>query len=172
MSTIIEIMFSLLPLHFPTGSYKWDFNDVVVSLIGCYAPLLRWWGATVAAAYFQINSIRLTAASFFYCAMVSTALHTSLPLWWCRWVWSQQLAGQLWVSSTGGWEEALHGAPSLTGWTEPDLPPLMGFYLRLKFTFWETRKNCQYCCIKMKWYFLLSCHGCRNLMIQYFCMTV
>lgn len=42
----------------------------------------------------------------------SSPLSLSLPLWWCHRV--QQLTGQLWVSSTGGWEEALHGAPSLT----------------------------------------------------------
>ena len=115
---------------FQTGrSGKWDFNDVVVSLIGRDAPLLRWWGGTVAAVYFQINSIRLAAASFFYCATGSATL---------LYLFSSVVVSLGSVSAAHRAvmsqqhrrlrEEALHGAPSLTYWIQLDLPALKGFW--------------------------------------------
>lgn len=53
--TTIGIMFSLLPLHFP--NMEFEGNEI----------LTMRWGATVAAACFQINSTRLSAASFLLC---------------------------------------------------------------------------------------------------------
>lgn len=92
---------------------------------------------------FLINGVRLTAAL----RLTAASLHSPAELLFlcgsvAGFALSSSESRYESAAADGGWQEALHGAPSLTPWSQPDLPAPS--ILCLNLTLWKTTENCEY----------------------------